>query len=166
MESGLQQNAQEVRFEVKRGHKDQVISSCCFRDVNSQRSPYLFLTNSEDGEIRLWDVRQSKSAKLFKMPESPNEGRRARAGRLISGTNFANVQMDAVNGKVLSSVDNSLVVFDFVQEKVLNLPQSVHSCANDMISWLKTDAVSQHAYFCDEAGGVGGFDYKGRLEPE
>jgi hypothetical protein len=76
--------------------------------------------------------------------------------------NFGNVQVDSVNNKIMSSIDNSIVFFDIIQEKVLNLPTNISTCGNDMISWIKCDSSSQSAYFCDESGGVASFDYKGR----
>jgi WD40 repeat protein len=75
MESDMQQNKSEISFTVKKGHKEQIISSCCFKDGHDAINPFLFLTNSEDGEIRMWDLRVQNSVKLFKMPKSPNEGR-------------------------------------------------------------------------------------------
>ena len=74
MESSLQGARPGVSFRVKKGHKDQVISSSVKRDLGGQRSPFIFLTNSEDGEIRMWDARVDKAVKLFKLPASPNEG--------------------------------------------------------------------------------------------
>jgi WD40 repeat protein len=74
MEPTFQQNKADISFISKKGHKDQVISSCCFKDANNKINPFLFVTNSEDGEIRMWDLRVQKSAKLFKMPISPNQG--------------------------------------------------------------------------------------------
>jgi WD40 repeat protein len=55
----------------KTGHKDSLISTCVFADLKSgQKLPDIFFSNSEDGTIRMWDLRSKGAAKLFKVPKS------------------------------------------------------------------------------------------------
>jgi hypothetical protein len=79
------------------------------------------------------------------------------------GLNYGNVIMDYINNKVISSIDNVIVAFDFVQDKILNLPKSENNCANDMISWITADSSSKNVYFCDESGGVASFNYQSKI---
>lgn len=61
----------------KPGHKGSVLSSCCFKEpMTGEKHPDIFFTNSEDGTIRMWDLRSKGAVKLFKtkvLPEDESE---------------------------------------------------------------------------------------------
>ena len=58
-----------ITLTKKPGHKASVISSCVFTEIGTdEKLPDIFFTNSEDGTIRMWDLRSKGAVKLFRAP--------------------------------------------------------------------------------------------------
>jgi WD40 repeat protein len=63
-----------VFFVTKPGHKGSVLSSCCFKEQSTgEKQPDIFFTNSEDGTIRMWDLRSKGAVKLFRDKTTASE---------------------------------------------------------------------------------------------
>lgn len=65
--------SQKISKNSLTGHKDQIISVSPFTDTNGNRDPNVFVSNSEDSTIRVWDLRTQNTVMLFKIPESLNQ---------------------------------------------------------------------------------------------
>lgn len=67
---------QDVVLEVRKSHKDSILSLENYRDKNSSDvSEFLFFSASEDKGVRLWDLRTGGAVKLFQTPEfTPSMG--------------------------------------------------------------------------------------------
>ena len=78
----------DTKARVYRSHSDRV------KRIVTESSPYLFLTCSEDGEVRQWDIRQPSSAY-----PAPRGGRGFSASRPVQNHDISNVPPPLISYK-------------------------------------------------------------------
>jgi len=89
----------QVYLESKKAHKEAIISTVCYQDANNRKLPNLMFSASEDGTIKLWDLRLNKAAKLLKDSNLKTE-------------NYSNLQLDSQNNNLYIACDEKLLAFD------------------------------------------------------
>ncbi len=88
----------------KPGHKGSVLSSCCFKEQHSgEKVPDIFFTNSEDGTIRMWDLRSKGAVKLFRAKTAP--GDESELSNVACNYTKSQVYMARMNGVGLLAFD-------------------------------------------------------------
>lgn len=113
----------EVLLTSRQAHKDAIVSTACFRDSNNRKTPNLIFSSSEDGMIKLWDLREAKAVKLFRHPE-------------LKSDNLSNLQVDGLRNQLFIAAENKLLSFDIASEKLVLNEAHVQPISHDYINCL------------------------------